>query len=90
MTRRRYTQTELLFETSATAQHVDGTGDDGVSGQADRGAGSLSTAAPGFACSRLFPSVRQHSYCGEKQDREMNVIAPVPAREVHGRRCAAF
>ena len=31
-----------------------------------------------------------HSYSGEHQDREMDVIAPVPAREVHGRRCAAF
>ena len=90
MTRPRYTETELLFERSATAQHVDGTGDESGSGQADRGAGGGSTAASGFACARLFPSVRQHSYCGEKQDREMNVIAPVPAREVHGRRCAAF
>ena len=43
-----------------------------------------------FAAARLFPTVWQHSYCGEHQDREMDVIAPVPAREVHGRRCAAF
>jgi hypothetical protein len=63
MTRSRYTETELLFERSATAQHVDGTGDDGGSGQADLGAGSGRTVAPGFGCSRLFPSVRQHSYC---------------------------
>ena len=43
-----------------------------------------------FALALLFPSVCKHSYCGGHQDREMNVIAPVPAREVHGRRCAAF
>ena len=51
---------------------------------------ATSQAQPPFALSLLFPRVWQHSYCGEHQDREMDVIAPVPAREVHGRRCAAF